>query len=124
MSITNGERHPFLDDLTADAVLTSTFLRRPVTGRENIKKLVAAVGSLYLSQKPTFYGHCDDRSLLQYQAELGNGKTIEGVAVIERNADGGVPRVSVTFSPLDSALSLAARLGSLLEQDLGTDIFL
>ena len=50
MSASNGERHPFLDDLTADAELTSTLMRRAVTGRENIKKLIAAVGSLYKSQ--------------------------------------------------------------------------
>lgn len=124
MSADHGERHPFLDDLTADAVITSTLMRGPVSGRDNVKKLVDAVGSLYVTQTALFYGHVDNRSLLQYEAELGNGKTIRGVAVIERNADGSVPRVSVTFSPIDSALSLAARLGSLLEQDLGKDLFL
>jgi hypothetical protein len=124
MLANTDDRHPFLDDLTSDAVITSTLMRRPVSGRESVKKLVDAVGSLYVSQTPLFYGHCGNRSLLQYEAKLGNGKTIQGVAVIERNADGSVPRVSVTFSPIDSALSLAARLGSLLEHDLGEDIFL
>lgn len=124
MSANTSERHPFLDDLTSDAVITSTLMRGPVSGRENVKRLVNAVGSFYVSQTPFFYGHCGNRSLLQYEAELGNGKRIQGVAVIERNADGSVPHVSVTFSPIDSALSLAARLGALLEQDLGKDIFL
>jgi hypothetical protein len=124
MSANNGGRHPFLDDLTVDAELTSTVMRRAVSGRENIKKLIAAVDSLYKSQTPTFFGTFENRSLLQYAAELGNGKTLCGVAIIERNPDGGVPRVSVTFSPIDSAMSLAARLGSLLEQDLGPNVFL
>ena len=124
MSASNGERHPFLDDLTADAELASTLMRRAVKGRENIKKLIAAVGSLYKSQTPTFFGSFEHRSLLQYDAVLGNGKTLHGVAVIERNPDGSVPRVSVTFSPIDAAMSLAARLGSMLEEDLGPDIFL
>lgn len=124
MSANHGERHPFLDDLTDDAELTSTLMRRPVTGRDNVKKLVAAVGSLYKSQTPTFLATVENRTLLQYEAELVNGRTIRGVAVIERNADGTVPRVSVTFSPLDSALSLAARLASLVEDELGQGIFL
>jgi hypothetical protein len=119
-----GDRHPFLDDLTSDVVVTSTLMRRPVSGREKVTRLVDAVGSLYVSQTVLFHGHCDNRSLLQYEAELGNGKTIQGVVVVDRNADGSVPRVSVTFSPIDSVLSLATRLGLLLERDLGKDIFL
>jgi uncharacterized protein YbjT (DUF2867 family) len=38
-----------LGKLTPDAELRSTVLREPVFGREKIKKLVAAVGSLYKS---------------------------------------------------------------------------
>ena len=124
MSANKGERHPFLDDLTEDVELTSTLLRGSVTGRDNVKRLVAAVGSLYKSQTPTFLASVENRTLLQYRAELVNGRTIDGVAVIERNADGSVPRVSVTFSPIDSALSLAARLASLIEDELGRDILL
>jgi len=49
---------------------------------------------------------------------------VHGTAVIERNPDGGVARVSVTFSPLGSTLSLAGRLGGLLDKDLGEGLFL
>jgi hypothetical protein len=124
MSATSGERHPFLDDLTPDAELTSTVMRRAVAGRENIKKLIAAVGSLYKSQTPTFFGVVENHALLLYEAELGNGQVLQGVAVIDRNPDGSVPRVSVTFSPLEAALSLASSLGSLLEDELGKGLFL
>lgn len=124
MSDHNGDRHPFLDDLTADAVLSSTIMRRSVSGRENIKKLVAAVGSVYETQTPLYFGSLGNRSLLQYEAVLDNGKAIRGVAVVERNEAGGVEHVSVTFSPLDSALSLSARVGSLLERELGEGLFL
>lgn len=37
MSLTQDERHPFLDDLTADAELISSVLRGPVTGRDDIR---------------------------------------------------------------------------------------
>lgn len=124
MSANRGERHPFLDDLTADAEFTSTVLRRAVSGRDNIKKLIAAVGTLYKSQTPTFMGAVDNRTLLQYDAELGNGQILNGVVLIDRNADGSVPKVNVTFSPLDAVVSLAARLGPLVEDDLGKGLFL
>ena len=117
-------RHPFLDDLTLDAELVSTILRKPVSGRETVKRVVEAVGTFYKSQTPTFFESAGARKLLQYDAVLGNGLTIHGTVVIERNPDGGVPRVSVTFSPLGAALSLAGRLGALLDKDLGEGLFL
>jgi hypothetical protein len=49
---------------------------------------------------------------------------VHGTAVIEPNSDGGDMRVSVTFSPLCSALSLAGRLGALLDNELGEGLFL
>ncbi len=55
MTEAKHDRHPFLDDLAPDAELRSTVLREPVFGREKIKRLVAAVGSLYKSQTPTFF---------------------------------------------------------------------
>ena len=42
MSHTQGERHPFLDALTADAELVSSPLRGPVIGREKIHLAVNA----------------------------------------------------------------------------------
>jgi hypothetical protein len=89
-----------LGKLTPDAELRSTVLREPVFGREKIKKLVAAVGSLYKSQKPIFFESVGTHAFLQYEAELVDGLVVHGTAVTERNPDGGVARVSVTFSPL------------------------
>jgi hypothetical protein len=117
-------RHPFLDDLTLDAELLSTVLRKPISGRENIKRVVEAVGSFYKSQTPISFDSAGTRGFLQYEAVLGNGLIIHGTAVIEHNPDGSVPRVSVTFSPLGAALSLAGRLGGLLDKDLGEGLFL
>lgn len=70
MSTSNGEKHPFLDDLADDAELRGTVMRRPVSGRDNIKRLVEVVGTLYASQTPTFYGAIGQRHFLQYQATL------------------------------------------------------
>ena len=43
MSHAQGERHPFLDDLTADAELVSSPLRGPLIGRDEIRLAVKAV---------------------------------------------------------------------------------
>lgn len=123
MSTDKQEKHPFLDDLADDAELRGTVLRHPITGRDRIKRLVEAVGTLYASQTPTFYGAIGPRHFLQYQATLRNGLELEAVGVVERNDAGVVHRVAMTFAPLDAALSLSAGLGRILEQELGRDLF-
>jgi hypothetical protein len=117
-------RHPFLDDLTPDAEFTGTVLRRPISGRENIKKFIGTVAALYKSHTQAFLETVGSRSFLQYEAVLTNGMSLTGVAVIERNADGGVHHVSVTQHPLGSVLSLSGQFGALLNNELGEGLLL
>jgi hypothetical protein len=70
MPHTHVERHPFLDDLTADAELISSVLRRPITGRDEIRLVVDAVGTFYASQTPTFLQTVGSRLFLEYEAVL------------------------------------------------------
>jgi hypothetical protein len=124
MSHEQGERHPFLDDLTADAELVSSPLRGPVIGRDKIRLAVDAVGSFYASQSPTFLESVGSRLFLEYEAHLTNGETLGAVVVVDHNPDGSVPRVSVRMSPLGSVLSLAAHLRERLSKQLPENLFL
>jgi hypothetical protein len=110
MSNDQGQRHPFLDDLTVDAELTSSVLRGPVIGRDQIRRAVDAVGTFYASQTPTFLQTVGSRLFLEYEAVLTDGERLNAVVVVDHNPDGSVPRVSVRMSPLGSVLSLAASL--------------
>ena len=123
MAHTQGERHPFLDDLSADAELIGSPLRGPVIGRDKIRLAVDAVGSFYASQTPTLLQSVDSRLFLEYQAHLTNGKKLRAV-VVDRNPDGSVPRVSVRMSPLGAVLSLAAHLRETLSNQLPEHLFL
>ncbi|MER9140929.1 hypothetical protein NKI20_32720 [Mesorhizobium sp. M0830] len=111
MSSDKQEKHPFLDDLADDAELSGTVMRRSVSGRDHIKRLVEAVGTLYASQTPTFYGAIGQRHFLQYQATLRNGLKLEAVGVIERDDAGLVQRVTMTFAPLDAAVVAVGGIG-------------
>ena len=92
MSHDSHARHPFLDDLTPDAEFHKYVLRRPVSGREDIKTFIGTVAALY--KTPVFLETVGSRSFLQYEAVLTNGMSLTGVGVIERNADAGVHHVS------------------------------
>ena len=124
MSNDQGQRHPFLDDLTVDAELTSSVLRGPVTGRDQIRRAVDAVGTFYASQTPRFLQTVGSRLLLEYEAVLTNGESLNAVVVVDHNPDGSVPRVSVRMSPLGSVLSLAGSLRGALSQQLPESLFL
>jgi hypothetical protein len=123
MSHMQGERHPFLDDLTADAELVSSPLRGPVIGREKIRLAVNAVGNFYASQTPTFQESVGSRLFLEYEAHLTNGEKLTAVVVVDPNPDGSAPRVSVRMSPLGAVLSLAAHLRETLSNQLPEHLF-
>ncbi|MCB8881976.1 hypothetical protein ACELLULO517_17160 [Acidisoma cellulosilytica] len=124
MSHHQNERHPFLDDLTADAELVTSVLRGPVTGRNDIRLAVAAVGTFYASQRPTFLQTVGSRLFLEYEAVLTNGETLTATVVVDHNPDGSVPRVSVRMSPLGAMLSLAGHLRQTLSKQLPESLFL
>jgi hypothetical protein len=124
MSNDQGQRHPFLDDLTVDAELTSSVLRGSVIGRDQIRRAVDAVGTFYASQTPTFLQTVGSRLFLEYEAVLTDGERLNAVVVVDHNPDGSVPRVSVRMSPLGSVLSLAASLRGSLSQQLPESLFL
>jgi hypothetical protein len=124
MSNDQGQRHPFLDDLIVDAELTSSVLRGPVIGRDQIRRAVDAVGTFYASQTPTFLQTVGSRLFLEYEAVLTNGERLNAVVVVDHNPDGSVPRVSVRMSPLGSVLSLAASLRGALSQQIPKSLLL
>ncbi|MGY8710958.1 hypothetical protein RAD16_34945 [Bradyrhizobium sp. 18BD] len=124
MSHQQTERHPFLDDLTADAELVSSVLRGPVTGRDDIRRVVDAVGTFYASQTPKFLQSVGSRLFLEYEAVLTGGETLSAAVIVDHNPDGSVPRVSVRMSPLGAVLSLAAGLRERLSKQLPERLFL
>ncbi|MGO8035415.1 hypothetical protein [Rhizobium leguminosarum] len=45
------------------------------------------------------------------------------MGVIERDETGHVQRVTMTFAPLDAAVSPSAELGGIVGKELGDDLF-
>ncbi|MEH2487969.1 hypothetical protein [Bradyrhizobium sp. AZCC 2230] len=124
MSHPRPERHPFLDDLTADAELVSSVLRGPVTGRDDIRRVIDAVGTFYASQTPTFVQNVGSRLFLEYEAILNSGEKLSAAVIVDHNPDGSVPRVSVRMGPLGTVLSLATGLRKRLSNQLPERLFL
>ena len=122
--MTTLQRHPFLDDLAEDVVLTSSVLRATVAGRDHVARSVKAGSSLYRSQTPTFLGTVEDHGLFEYDIGLDGGVPASGLVSFRRNEAGKVTHLHISFSPLGAVLSIAAALRDQLADDLGEDLFL
>jgi len=95
-----------------------------LTGRDEIRLVVDAVGAFYVSQTPTFVQAVSSRLFLEYEAVLKSGEALSAVVVVDRHADGSVPRVSVRMSPLGAVLTLATHLRESLSNQLPEHVFL
>ncbi|WP_244522162.1 hypothetical protein [Bradyrhizobium embrapense] len=113
-----------MDDLIADAELVSSVLRGPVAGRDDIRRVVDTVGTFYASQTPTFVQKVGSRLFLEYEAVLNSGEKLSAAVIVDHNADGSVPRVSVRMSPLGAVLALATGLRERLSAKLPESLFL
>jgi hypothetical protein len=111
--MTTPQRHPFLDDLADDVTLVSTILAEPVTGRDEVVRIVKAGASLYRRQTPIFLGDVDGRGFFEYEVELTDGKLASGLVSMVRNDAGQVTRLHIAFSPLASVLSIVRSLSDL-----------
>lgn len=120
---TEPKRHPFLDDLAEDVTLVSSILRKPVTGRDAVLKIVKAGGSIYLNQTPTFLGTVEDRTLFEYTFDLAEGPSSQGMVSIRKNSDGDVTHLNIAFSPIDAVLNLAEGVKNIVSKDFGPDLF-
>jgi hypothetical protein len=122
--VSGAQRHPFLDDLAQHVTLASSILRRPVSGREQVLKIVKAGASLYLEQTPQFLGSVDGRTFFEYTVGLTGGGRAAGLVSIVRDAGGEVTDLNITFSPLGAVLALAAGVRERLSGECDADLFL
>lgn len=111
-------RHPFLEDLADDVVMTTNVMNEKLIGKSNVLRAVGAASKIYLKQTPTYSNKLSDgRTLLEYDAEIVGGHLLHGTLVIDWNTNGTVSHLNLGFSPLDGALSFASQLENLLSED-------
>src|SRR5258708_28116676 len=96
---TPPQRHPFLDDLGEDVVLTSSVLRKAVAGLSMVLKVVQGGAGQYLTQTTRFLGHFGERSYFDYDVTLAGNLEARGLVSILRNSGGKVTDLNITFSP-------------------------
>ncbi|WP_431258525.1 hypothetical protein ACQ86G_29195 [Roseateles chitinivorans] len=121
--MTEAKRHPFLDDLAEDVILTSSILRGSVKGRRDVLKVVKAGAAQYAQQTPIVLGDVGDRSYFEYAVTLKDGTSGTGLVSIRRDGRRQVTSLEICFSPLQVVLSMAQGTRDLLADEFDVGLF-
>jgi hypothetical protein len=92
--------------LAPDVAFHSPVTFRPYMGREQVGFILATVAQVFEDFSYVAEMETGAYSALVFRARVGD-RTLEGVDLIERNADGFVARLTVMVRPLSGAQALA-----------------
>src|ERR1700753_2871879 len=90
----------WLDDLAEDVTLEAAVLDGIVTGRDDVRMLLAYARTLYDYQDFDYVGPYAQDGLVEDYASEVRGRPIANIAVVRRNAEGQVDRLVMNHRPL------------------------
>lgn len=114
----------FADAFADDVVLEATILSTPVSGRENVKRVMEAASKIYESLDFTNQAADGPRQYIEWKARAFGGVELVGVTVITRDDAGAIRRLTIHHRPLHAALLFSTRLGERLRDAVDPSHFL
>ena len=105
----------FAAALAENVVLEAAHLYWPVSGRENVKRVMEAASKIYESLQFTDQAFDGRRQYLEWKARAFGGIGMSGVTVITRNEAGAIAHLAIHHRPLGEGLRVSAELGQRLQ---------
>jgi hypothetical protein len=96
----------------------------PVSGRENVKRVMEAASKIYESLQFTNQAVDGRRQYLEWKALAFQGIGMSGVTVVTRNEAGAISHVAIHHRLLGGALRFSAEMGQLLQGVIDASHFL
>jgi pimeloyl-ACP methyl ester carboxylesterase len=100
----------FGDAFVADVVLEASALTRPITGRDQVKDVMAAASSVYESLTFTRDAVNGDHTYLEWQATAFEGMQLQGVTILTKDDGGRIVRIAIHHRPLGALHRFSAEL--------------
>lgn len=97
---------------TENALSVSPVVHRPYTGREPLRAIIAAVGTVFEDSRYIGSYSADDGHILSFEARIGD-RAVKGVDML-RDVDGVLTKLSVMVHPYSAATALRERMAALL----------
>jgi hypothetical protein len=104
----------FADAFVEEVVLEATVLNVPVSGRENVKRVMEAASKLYENLVFTEQASAGARQYIEWTAKAFGGVEMFGVTILTRNDAGQIRSIAIHHRPLPALIEFSTRLGESL----------
>lgn len=112
-AVESGDADALVASLAEDVVFKSPIVFKPYRGREAVGRLLRAVATVFRDFRYLDELRSEQRSALVFAARVGE-RDVEGIDLLEVNADGRVQHLTVFVRPLSAAHALAAAVEAAL----------
>jgi SnoaL-like protein len=114
----------FASAFAEEVVLEASTLYRPVSGRENVKRVMETASRIYEDLDFTEQAADGHHQYVAWKAHAFGGKSLSGITVITRNAAGAITHLAIHHRPLGEALKFSAEIGRRLQGVIDASYFL
>jgi hypothetical protein len=97
--------------LAPDVVFRSPAVYKPYEGRDVVAALLAVVGQTFETFRYTNEWRDGDTTILFFEASIGD-RDLQGIDILEHDADGLVARFTVMVRPLSGLQALSAAVAA------------
>jgi hypothetical protein len=112
-AVESGDADALVATLAEDVVFKSPVVFKPYQGRAAVGGLLRAVATVFRDFRYVDELRSDGRTALVFAARVGD-RDVEGIDLLELDADGRVKHLTVFVRPLSGAQALAAAVQTAL----------
>jgi len=114
VAIEAGDEDAALETIAADVVFRSPAVYKPYSGRGEVEAILRLVGTVFENFRYTNEWRDGRTTILFFEAHVGD-RELQGVDILEDDADGKIAAFTVMIRPLSGlqavAAAMSARLG-------------
>ena len=108
-----GDHAAALATIADDVVFRSPAVHRPYHGKETVDGILRLVATVFENFRYTAEWRDGSTTVLFFEANVGD-RELQGVDILEENADGAVATFTVMIRPLSGLQALAAAMAERL----------
>ena len=113
----------FAKTFAENVVLEAVILNSPITGRDNVQRVMKEASKIYEILTFTRGTTADLQEYIEWEAQTFSGVQLKGVTILTRNENGALAHIAIHHRPLGSALQFSALLGERLRGHVDPSYF-
>ena len=119
----NKSQAAFAEAFAEDVMFEATVLNAPITGRENVQKVLGEASKIYESLTFTRSTTAGLQEYKEWEAQTFDGEHLKGITVLTRNENKAIAHIAIHHRPLGGALKFSAVLRDRLSGEIDSSYF-